>query len=145
PGFGEVLPGMHGGIGAQVALRPIRGRPIAIVLVERGGIIRMIVIAEDGAALVLAPSLNELIPIVVADLVSKMPNQCAMRFAKIDAKLLSLDVVGFTNVDRNAAGGMAGVNLLLFADRSPEVVLRDRIGLEVERQRRVDAVGRFAV
>ena len=35
PGFGPVFPGMHGGVGADVRLRPVRGRALLVVALHR--------------------------------------------------------------------------------------------------------------
>ena len=50
PGLGEVLPGVHGRIGADVGVLPARLRPVLVVALDRLGI-ALPLVAEDRPAL----------------------------------------------------------------------------------------------
>ena len=47
----------------------------------------------------------------MADLVVKVPDQCAVGFMKLNAKLLADGVVGLANVDRDFAAHMTGYTI----------------------------------
>src|SRR5205823_805237 len=67
--FGEVLPGMHTGIGAHKNALPAARRAIIIVALARCVIVLSFVAEESAAALDIAAVTHELIPIVVPNLV----------------------------------------------------------------------------
>jgi hypothetical protein len=89
-------------------------------------------VAEDGAAFVLAPAFDQLIPIVVPDFVTKMADQGTLCFAHRHTQPFALDVVSLADVDRDPASRVARINLFRATDGTPVLVLL-RIGHEGER------------
>src|SRR5207302_1526966 len=98
-----------------------------------------IVIAEDLFEFALARSCDEHLPVVVTDLVAEMTAQRAVRLVVVDTQLLTLDVVGLANVDRDLPVPMTGINPFA-RQRAPDACDRNGVGLEIERKRRRHAV-----
>ena len=136
---------MHRGVRGDVAGLPVGARPGLVVRLQRFGIGGSVVIAEDGPALVFAAIFDQHLPIEMADLVPEMADQRAVRFTHDDAQLLTLHFVGLAQIDRDPAVGVSGVHFFCLAHAAPVVLLRNDVGLEVERQWRLDAVGGAAV
>ena len=81
------------------------------MLFDRPGIVPPLVaedVAEDAD---IAGIGDELVPIIVSDLVTKMSEQCAIRLAHFAPLALALDVVGLRDIQRDQSAGMPGDHL----------------------------------
>ena len=99
PGFREILPRMRAGVGGDEMLRPVGGRPVRIVPLQRCRIVLALVAEHlpefvDGGRIRDQP-----VPVIMRDLVPEMPEQRAVGLAHLRALALALDVVGLGEVD----------------------------------------------
>ncbi len=131
---------MHRRVGRYAALAPIRCRALVVVALERIAVRRIVVVTEQGAEAFFAAPADQELPVVMPDLVAKVADQGPMCLLHIDTPALAFGVVGLVEIDRNAAAGMAGENALDRAHRMPGLAFAHQLGLEVEFQRRVEAV-----
>ena len=100
PGLGPVLPGMHGGVGADVRLRPVGGRPLLVVALERLGVAGPLVAEQlRGKRVEPGGAPDQPVPVVVADLVAEVAQQRAVGLVHGVPDLLALGVVGLLHVD----------------------------------------------
>src|ERR1700743_740133 len=96
PGFREVFPGMHGGIGRYKTLLPINWRAIVIVTLQsRLVILRLITKKQSVGGEPLLIVTNEEIPIVMSDFVTKMPEQRAVGLVHLQTASFTLYFVSF--------------------------------------------------
>ena len=103
PSLGEVLPGMGGRVGRDKALLPVRRRALAVVALQRLGVVLLIVAKFCPAGLEHAAVAHENIPIVVADLVPEMAKGRAIGLVQLRAALLAFSRVRFYQRNRHRA------------------------------------------
>ena len=89
-------------------LRPVGGRSVRVIVLQRL-IIVLALVAEDAAKLFQLRRVGDQpVPIIVPDLVTKMPEQRAIQFAHLMPAPFALCVVGFGEIDGDHAVGVTG-------------------------------------
>ena len=108
PGLGKILPRVRTCIRRDKTLGPVGGSALRVILLERGHIVPPLV-AEDAAEFIEMRRVGDQpVPIIMPDLVAEMAEQRAIGLAHLIAAALALCVVGFGQIDRDDAVGMAG-------------------------------------
>ena len=59
------------------------------------------------------------IPVIMANFVPEMTNECSMPFTKTDTQFLALDVISLTNIDGNFSTSVTCKNPFLSVDCAP--------------------------
>ena len=108
PGLGPVLPRMGRRVRADEPARPVGGRAVLVVRLQRSGVVRALVAEEYPARLEPARIPDEAVPVVVADLVPEMTEERPIRLTQIVADLLALRVVRLFGVERDQAARVPG-------------------------------------
>ena len=114
-------------------LLPIRRRVLLIVALKRGVVVLRVVAEHRAAGFEPASVANQNVPVVVANLMSEVPEQAAIGLGKFRAALFDLRAIGFRKRDRHHAVVMAGHDF-----RSRGV---GRVGQEFERQPMLRVLG----
>ncbi len=78
PGLRPVFPGMHGGVGADVRIRPVRGRALLVVALHRLVVVERVVAEELAKCAEQVAVPDEPVPVVVADLVPQVAEHGAI-------------------------------------------------------------------
>ena len=139
PGFGPVFPGVHGGVGADAGVVPIRARAVLVVLVEGVGVTGAFVAEQVAKRWKPVAVGDQPIPIVMADFMAKVAEQGAVRFAHLHTDFFAVGVVGFLDVEGDQAVGMAGGRRVAFQVDADEVegqavVFVDAFGHDLQAQ-----------
>ena len=109
PGLGEVLPGVHGRIGADVALLPAGRRAVLVVpLAAPPGSRSLSSPKTARARLDLAAVAHQHVPVVVADLVAQVAEQRPVGLAELQPPPLALGGIGLGDVDGDQPVVVAG-------------------------------------
>ncbi|MNF85568.1 hypothetical protein D3C84_679670 [compost metagenome] len=110
---------MHGGVGADVVLLPVQRCTLLIMPFECVGVTGALVTEQAAKRLKPMAVGDQPIPVIVTDLMAKMPKQGAIRFVHLHPYLLAVSVVSFPDIKGDQAIGMAGgrgFSVKVFAD-----------------------------
>src|SRR5271156_7158149 len=113
PGFGEILPGMSGGIDADKFILPARRRAFAVMPGERRVIVDAL-IAEAGteAGLLFLIAADQPVPEIMSAFMPEMTEQGAIGLAHFAAGFLAHRVIGFLQGKRDQAIVVTGHHCL---------------------------------
>src|SRR6185312_14285488 len=96
PGFGEVLPGMGGGVHADKVVLPVGRRALVIVLLKRLAIIEPVVAEQSAASGEPAWFTRyQPVPEIVSGLMAEMAQQGAIGLAHLGTHPLAHRIIGF--------------------------------------------------
>ncbi len=108
PGFRPVLPGMHGGVGADERIRPVRGRALLVVALHRLVVVERVVAEELAKCAEQVAVPDQPVPVVVADLMPQVAEHGAIGLAHLLAHVFAKRRVGLGDVERDDAFIVAG-------------------------------------
>jgi hypothetical protein len=126
PGLGEILPRMRSCVSRDEAPRPIGGSALLVVALKRRLVVLRIVSERRAALFESAAVAHKDVPIMMADFVTKMTKQAAIRLGQFRPALFHRRAVGFGKRDRDHSVVMPG--------HHPGAGRIGRIGEEFERQ-----------
>jgi hypothetical protein len=89
-------------------LGPIRRRSLRIVILQGLRVVLAFVAEQAAEFFEVRRARDQAVPVVVPDLVAKVAEQRAVRFAHLPAAAFAFGVVGFREIDRDHAAGVTG-------------------------------------
>ena len=134
PRFRPVLPRMRARVRRDAARRPVGDGTAGVVSLERATIIQSFVAEQFAEAFQFRRPADQSVPVEVAQLMAKVADQSAIRFAEIETAALAFVVVSLGDVQRHHAPVVAGQDLSVLV----------RVGEKSEAQRR-SSRGRVAL
>src|SRR5471032_723933 len=89
PGFGPVFPRMHRRVGADVMLLPVQRRTLLVMPLKGFGVARSIVAEQATKRFQPMAVGDQSIPVVMADLMTEVPEQRAIRLVHLHPNLFA--------------------------------------------------------
>ena len=131
PALGPVFPRVHAGVGTDKMEGPVRARAFFIALFQALGVVLVFIakqLPECGQPFA-AGVVDQPVPIVVPDLVAKVPHQGTVRLVHREPGPLPLDIIGFGHVQRDQAIVVTGHHMLAFPGRTQDVEHQSILGV----------------